>query len=158
MDSHPVSDWVTIRPAGPGDAPRLAVLCEQRWYPTTPDEAGRRLQQLYQDDRHAVYVAELAGEAAEVPVRGAAGWVHVYLSPSLLGELHAEIGGLIVDESCRGRQIGERLLRQAEQWAREHGCQAISVRSNTLRLDAHRFYQRLGYQVIKTQLALRRPL
>jgi GNAT superfamily N-acetyltransferase len=149
---------VTIRPAGSADAPRLAVLCQQLWYPTSPEVVERRLQHLRQDDRHAVYVAELTEGSTEIPFGQVVGWVHVYLSPSLLDDLHAEIGGLVVDESCRGQRIGERLLQQAEQWARERGCQAISVRSNTLRHDAHRFYQRLGYQVTKTQLALRRPL
>jgi len=149
---------VTIRPASPADAPWLAILCEQLWYPTSPEATGQRLHQLQQDDRHAVYVAELADGSTGIPVKEVVGWVHVYLSPSLLGDLHAEIGGLIVDQRWRGQQIGEHLLHQAELWARERGCQAISVRSNTLRHDAHRFYQRLGYQVIKTQLALRRPL
>jgi GNAT superfamily N-acetyltransferase len=49
-------------------------------------------------------------------------------------------------------------LKQAEQWAGERGCCAVSVHSNVIRKDAHRFYERLGYRVVKTQLALRRDL
>jgi GNAT superfamily N-acetyltransferase len=63
-----------------------------------------------------------------------------------------------VDEGYRGQRVGEQLLKKVEQWAGEHGCYAVSVHSNVIRKDAHRFYERLGYQVMKTQLVLRRVL
>ena len=150
----PKSDMaLTIRPACAGDAPRLAVLCGQLWYPTTVEQVERRLEQLQTDEKHCVYVAELPQNGGTV-----VGWIYVYLIYSLLHDPHAEIGGLIVDEGCRGQGIGELLLKQAEQWAGEHGCCAVSVHSNVIRKDAHRFYERLGYQVLKTQLAFRRDV
>jgi len=127
------------------------VLCGQLWYPTNVAKVGQRLQQIQTDGQHCVYVADL-------PDGTVVGWIYVYLIRSLLDDPHAEIGGLIVDEGYRGQKIGERLLKQAEQWAREHGCYAVSVHSNVIRKDAHRFYERLGYRVVKTQLALRRDL
>jgi len=142
---------LSIRPAGTGDSPGLAALCGQLWYPTTVEQVEQRLEQLQTDEQHCVYVAELASGAV-------VGWIYVYLIRSLLDDPQAEIGGLIVDEGCRGQRIGERLLKQAEQWAGEHGCCAVSVRSNVIRKDAHRFYERLGYRVVKTQLALRHDL
>jgi len=142
---------VTIRPARAGDSPRLAVLCEELWYPTSVEEVERRLGQIQMDEEHCVHVAETADGAV-------VGWVYVYLIRSLLHEPHAEIGGLIVAEGYRGQRIGELLLKQAEDWAGERGCCAVSVHSNVIRKDAHRFYERLGYKVIKTQLALRREL
>jgi len=74
----------------------------------------------------------------------------------LLADLGAEIGGLVVEEGWRGSGIGRRLMQQAEQWAQEQGCWAMHVRSNILRERAHRFYERLGYQSIKTQRVFRR--
>jgi len=141
---------LTIRPARAGDAPRLADLCGQLWYPTTVEQVEQRLAQIQAGDHRCVYVAEVDGAVA--------GWIYVYAVHSLLDDPHAEVGGLIVDEACRGQRIGERLLRQAEQWAADRGCCAVSVRSNVIRTDAHRFYQRLGYRVVKSQLALRRDL
>ena len=156
-------DQVTIRPATTDDSPRLAVLCGQLWYSTTEDQVEQRLQQIQTDGQHCVYVAELPSEArpgapAERAGGTVIGWIYVYLIRSLLDDPHAEIGGLIVDEGYRGQRVGERLLKHAEQWAGEHGCCAVSVHSNVIRKDAHRFYERLGYRVLKTQLALRHDL
>lgn len=136
----------TIRPAGPADTARLADLCGQLGYPTAAERVEERLAQIEANERRRVYVAEVGGAVV--------GWVYVYLVPSLLHDPQAEIGGLIVSEGYRGQRIGERLLRQAEQWAGEHGCHAVSVHSNVIRKDAHRFYERLGYRAVKTQLAL----
>ena len=142
---------VRIRPAKADDSPRLAVLCTQLWYPSSVEQVEQRLEQIQKDAQHCVY-------AAELPDGTVAGWIYVYLDPSLLNDPQAEIGGLIVDEGYRGRRIGECLLSEAERWAGEHGCRTVSVRSNVVRKDAHRFYERLGYRVVKTQLALRRDL
>ncbi len=140
---------VTIRPAAPADAAPLARLCSQLGYPTSVGEVQERLDHLQQYPQHRVYVAE--SDAGQV-----VGWVHVYLCPMLLADLGAEIGGLVVEEGWRGSGIGRRLMQQAEQWAQEQGCWAMHVRSNILRERAHRFYERLGYQSIKTQRVFRR--
>jgi GNAT superfamily N-acetyltransferase len=147
----PPGAQVTIRPASADDSPRLAVLCGQLWYPTSVEQVEQRLGGLQEDGQHCVYVAEL-------PSGAVVGWIYVYLIRSLLDDPQTEIGGLIVDEGCRGQRIGERLLKQAERWAGEQGCCAVSVHSNVIRGDAHQFYGRLGYRVLKTQLALRRDL
>jgi GNAT superfamily N-acetyltransferase len=142
---------VTVRPASLNDAERLAVLCGQLGYPSSEEEIRRRLEPIGQDERHAVYVAESPGGQV-------VGWIHAYLRPLLEEDLQAEIGGLVIDEAWRNYGIGQRLLQQAEQWAQEQGCWAVHVRSNIIRERAHRFYQRLGYSSIKTQLSFRKVL
>ncbi len=140
---------VTIRPALPADAAQVAGLCDQLGYPASVGEVQERLSRLRQDRQHMVYVAELASGQV-------VGWVHVYLCPLLIADLGAEIGGLVVDENWRSIGIGLRLLQQAEQWAQQQGCWAVHVRSNVTRERAHRFYERIGYQTIKTQRVFRR--
>lgn len=49
-------------------------------------------------------------------------------------------------------------MERAERWAREQGCWAIYLRSNVVREGAHAFYERLGYERVKMQLALRKAL
>ena len=138
---------VLIRPATPADAGRLAELAGQLGYPTAAHDVARRLAQLHQAGDHTVYVAELEDGTV-------AGWVHVRLHQDLLDEPLAEIGGLVVDELYRGRRVGRQLMERAEQWAREHGCAGVYLRSNVIRHDAHRFYEGLGFRTVKTQLAL----
>jgi GNAT superfamily N-acetyltransferase len=65
---------------------------------------------------------------------------------------------LVVDEACRGQGIGHLLIRQAEQWAWEQGSSTMCVRSNAIRKGAHAFYERAGYENIKTSLTFRKTL
>ena len=142
---------VTIRPARGEDSLRLAELCGQLWYPTSVEQVEQRFEQIRKDALRCVYIAER-------PDGTVVGWIYVYVIHSLLDDPQAEIGGLIVDEGYRGQRIGEQLLREAERWAGEQGCCTVSVHSNVIRKDAHRFYERLGYRAVKTQLALRHEL
>jgi len=63
----------------------------------------------------------------------------------------AEVGGLVVDSRARGKGIGRTLMTAAEAWARERGYTRLMLRSNTIRAEAHRFYQNLGYTIVKSQ-------
>ncbi len=142
---------VRIRRAEPADATALAVLATQLGYPTSREEARRRMCRLAGSSADAVFVAEAAGKKV-------VGWVHVSANHLLESETRAEINGLIVDERCRSAGAGKRLLRQVELWAREHGCAAVNLRSNVIRERAHKFYLRNGYQPYKTQMAFRKKL
>jgi GNAT superfamily N-acetyltransferase len=152
VDSESCGDCqATIRVARVGDAERIARLCRQLGYPVSSEEARRRLERIHQEDRHVVYVAELAdGQLV--------GWVHVYAGFLVVVDLHAEIGGLVVDEGHRGCGIGKLLMRQAEEWARGQGCWTVYLRSNAIRTGAHAFYKRIGYSVIKTSLTFYKAL
>lgn len=141
----------TIRLASPADAENIARLSTQLGYPSTPEQAARRLSAIKHDKDHAVYVAESAD-------RNVVGWVHVHRTRLMESDPEAELGGLIVDENCRRSGVGHMLTERAEQWTREKGLKSIYVRSNILRKDAHAFYLSLGYRLIKTQQAFRKFL
>jgi GNAT superfamily N-acetyltransferase len=142
---------VTIRPFRPGDEERIAELSRQLGYPSTAEDIRRRMEPLLGDADHAVFVADL-------PDLPAAGWVHVFRLATVESDARAEIGGLVVDEACRRSGVGRRLMERAEAWARERNCATVSLRSNVIRDEAHRFYRELGYSVVKTQHAFRKSL
>jgi GNAT superfamily N-acetyltransferase len=142
---------IHIRPANHADAAALAVLSTQLGYPTSEDEARRRLTQIAGNPENLILVAEQ-------PEGRVIGWLNAYLCQLVESDLHAEIGGLVVDEEYRGSGTGRLLMRHAEQWAREKNCRTVSLRSNIIRERAHEFYQRLGYQIVKTQHAFRKIL
>ena len=125
------------------DAPLVAELSTQLGYPTTADEAARRLALLEaRPNEHAALVADDGGRAV--------GWIHVELAVSLATSLGASIGGLVVDEGHRSGGIGAALLAAAEAWARERGAETRVVRTRITRERAHRFYEREGYALAKT--------
>jgi len=86
------------------------------------------------------------------------GWAHAYVCCLVESDTFAELGGLVVDESHRCKGVGGKLLEMVEDWARQKGCGAVSVRSNVIRHQAHKFYAARGYNQIKTQHIFRKAL
>ena len=140
-----------IRHAQPHDAPRLAVLATQLGYPSTEQEMAARLRTIQQDPADAVFVAD-------VPGRGACGFAHMHAGIALESGPRAELVGLVTDASLRSRGLGALLVAEAERWARAKGFSQMCVRCNVVRADAHRFYERLGFQCSKTQKYFRKSL
>lgn len=58
--------------------------------------------------------------------------------------------GLIEDvrvaSDCRSRGIGEQLVRWAMEEARGKGCKLVELLTHRSRVDAQRFYRRLGFE------------
>jgi GNAT superfamily N-acetyltransferase len=142
---------VTIRAPEARDYPRMAELAGQLGYKSTGEDIAKRLASMQNSGEYAVFVAALPG--GEI-----AGWIGVFMYRSIEAEVRAEINGLVVEERARSAGIGRRLLERAEEWARDKGCVAVGVRSNVLREGAHKFYERLGYTVNKTQKSFRKTL
>ena len=119
------------------------------------------LQQLSlnepREDPDALAAYELAFEAIDADPRqtllvcevdgAVAGTAVVVVVPNLshTGRPYAVVENVVVDSACRGRGFGEALMRRAVELAREAGCYKVMLTSNRQRLDAHRFYERLGF-------------
>jgi len=139
-----------IRSARQEDCRDIAHLCGQMGYPTAPEDVARRLRHILQFEHGALFVAEIEG--------GVVGWIQVVTYPLPEMDLHAELGGLVVNEAHRGQGVGSALMVRAEEWARTQGCLEVRIRSNIIRKRAHKFYKQAGYESIKTQYTFRKPL
>ena len=60
--------------------------------------------------------------------------------------VHAWIEDVVVDESVRGRGIGEALSRAGIALAQELGASEVNLTSRPSREAANRLYQRIGFQ------------
>ena len=58
----------------------------------------------------------------------------------------AEIQEMYVDDSYRSREIGKKLMKQLVIFAKSNGAIQVEVTSRAYREDAHRFYQREGFE------------
>lgn len=142
---------VRIRPLRREDAAQLAPLCGQLGYPATTEQVERRLDLALRTSRHG-----LIGAVAEDD--SILGWIHVSATELLVWDPYAEICSLVVDARVRSQRIGRALVAAGEAWALAQGFTIVRVRSNVIRLDAHRFYEQLGYERVKTQHTLAKTL
>ncbi len=93
-----------------------------------------------QDASGAVLVAEVGGEVVGICQ------LIVFRHLQARGGLCAELESVHVHPDHRGRGIGSVLVRDAVARAREMGCYRVQLTSNRARPEAHRFYQRLGFE------------
>ena len=144
----------TIRCAQPDDAAAILRLAAQLGYAIDTAAVDTLISASQEDadqgrtafPASVILVAVLKDGEAEF----VCGWAEVRLERSLLGSW-AEIIGLIVDATVRGRGIGSELVDHAVQWARSHGQTRLRVRTNTRRTRAATFYQGLSFTESKQQ-------
>ena len=65
---------------------------------------------------------------------------------SRAGAARAQIEGVRVAADFRGQRIGEAMMRAAIDRARADGCVLVQLTTDRRRGDAHRFYERLGFE------------
>lgn len=61
------------------------------------------------------------------------------------GATRAHVESVRVSVPERGRGVGTDLMRWVEAWARDRGAALVQLTTDKRRVDAHRFYERLGY-------------
>jgi len=125
------------------DAAAITSLIRQLGYESTEDKTAQRIKNILNNPQHFACVAILENRIV--------GWIHAFISVHLESEAFAEIGGLVVDEGCRGKGIGEKLIEEVSQWARRNNFNKLRVRSNTKRNETHQFYLNRGFVFTKEQ-------
>jgi GNAT superfamily N-acetyltransferase len=141
---------VSIRPATLADADQVARLTSHLGYEVSIEDIADRLSRALARENHLLLIAEIDGMPA--------GWIHVGVADYIETGLFAVINGLVVDRSVRSQGVGRLLLAQAEAWAKERGLTTIRLWSTVSRERAHAFYERYGYQKVKTQYAFAKSL
>jgi len=106
----------------------------------------RELQKLVDSTSSILLIARYPDE--EAPIAGILTLV-IYRVPT---GVRARIEDVVVDESARGRGIGEALVRHALMVAREAGADGVALTSNPKREAANRLYLRMGFKFWETNL------
>jgi GNAT superfamily N-acetyltransferase len=140
-----------IREAQLSDAATISQLTAQLGYAVPVEEIERRIRAIEADQNHAVAVAC-------APDGSVLGWMDLGLTFHLQTGTYCEIGGLVVAESARSNGIGRELVAYAEKWGASKGVKKVLVRSNIKRSDAHRFYLRENYDMVKTSAVFEKKL
>lgn len=155
---HRDADGLVIRPGTEDDLPVVVALLhddglgKSRERPETPlpavyAEGFRRM--LGQGD-NLLLVAELGGAVV--------GCLQLTLihGVSRLGATRAQVEGVRVASAARGRRVGERLMREAMIRSKAKGASLMQLTTDHRRIDAHRFYERLGF--VGSHLGMKKEL
>lgn len=139
-----------IRPVVAEDAAHLVSLVAQLGYPATADFILEKLDQLSATPGTKILVAEQEGQVIGL------------LCFSILPLLHVSeglgrISALVVGSQFKGHGIGKRLVAEAEEFAWENGCARIEITSGEHRVDAHAFYEAVGYTQDSRRFIKHRP-
>lgn len=62
------------------------------------------------------------------------------------GAPEAIVEDVAVHPEAQGQGIGRRMMEHARELAREVGCYKLALSSNQRRVEAHAFYERLGFE------------
>lgn len=138
----------TIREATRDDLPAIVRMLADDPLGATRERAVDPLPRDYVDAFDAIQthtgnrllVAELDGKVV--------GCLQLTFIPGLsrLGLTRAQIESVRIDKSMRGRKLGELMIQDAIERARQRGCGVVQLTTDKAREDAHRFYERLGFE------------
>lgn len=122
------------------DAPAVAALLGELGYPTTPEDAALRIRRINAlDDARLLVAADERGSL-----------LGLVSAQVLGGVMHANepvghITAMVVASRVRRGGVGRALIAAIEGWLRTRGCTKVNVTSKNSRLDAHAFYEGLGF-------------
>ena len=135
---------VTFRDARREDVPAIVALLADDMLgaerEAAADEAYQAaFEQVESDPRSRLIVAEEDGQVA--------GTLQLNMLPGLSrrGMLRAQVEGVRVASTYRGRGVGRAMIEWAIGAAREQGCGLVQLTSDKRRHDAVRFYESLGF-------------
>ena len=139
---------VTIRPARRDDVGAIVAMLaddplgsgRERIEDPLPSSYFRAFEAVEKDPNIQLVVAEQGGAVV--------GCLQLCILPGLSsqGASRALIEDVRVATHCRSRGIGEQLVQWAVAQARASECKLVELLTHNTRVDAQRFYKRLGFQ------------
>jgi predicted N-acetyltransferase YhbS len=138
---------VLIRPAERSDIAAIVALFADDavgGHGDTTDESARpryeaAFGRIAASPNEMLYVADWKGEVV--------GTFQTTLVTTMSGQGSSSltVSAVQTRADLRGHRIGEQMMRFAIEEARAKGARLVQLMSNGKRIDAHRFYERLGF-------------
>ena len=112
----------------------------ERYGDPLPEAYYSAFDLINRDPNHELIVAERNGEVI--------GTLHLMFLPSLSfqGGLRAQIESVRVDRRYQNEGFGSQMMKWTLERAKQRGAHVVQLTTHKSRLDAHRFYERLGFR------------
>ena len=129
------------------DAEAVQRLCNiSLGYSVSIETVMRQIQKLSEDVNHYyIYVYE------DKELQKVVGFVHAEVYESLYSYAGLNILGLAVLPEFQGKGIGKELMHYLEVNAKNDSVSFVRLNSADYRVEAHKFYESIGYVCDKTQ-------
>ena len=129
------------------DAETIQRICNiSLGYSVSIETVMRQIQKLSEDvNHHYVYVYE------DEKLQKVVGFVHAEVYESLYSYSGLNILGLAVLPEFQGKGIGKELMYYLEVNAKNDSVLLVRLNSADYRVEAHKFYESIGYVCDKTQ-------
>lgn len=146
-----------FRRATGADLPAIIALLAADQLGATREDASVPLDACYfsafaaidADPNQCLAVAEQGG--------GVIGTLHLTFIPGLSrkGSWRGQIEAVRIAEAHRGDRLGQAFFEWAIAQCRDRGCSLVQLTTDKTRADAHRFYDRLGFDASHVGYKLR---
>ena len=148
---------VSIRPARREDVPAMIAMladdhlgrARERVEDPLPASYYEAFARVERDPNLTLVVAESEGRVV--------GCLQLAILPGISSQ--GGVRGLLEDvrvaADCRSRGIGERLVQWAIAEAKTRGCNLVELLTHQTRVDAQRFYKRLGFTASHVGMTVR---
>ena len=141
------TESVSIRPARREDVAAIVAMladdhlgsARERVEDPLPASYYEAFSRVERDQNLQLVVAESEGRVV--------GCLQLAILPGLSsqGGMRGLLEDVRVASDCRSRGIGEQLVQWAVTEARAQGCKLVELFTHNTRVDAQRFYKRLGF-------------
>ena len=136
-----------IREIDISDAEEIQKICKiALGYDVDISTVKNQINKLSCDNKHhiiAVYEDD--------NIQKAIGFVHAQVYESVYSDTGLNILGLAVDPKFQGNGVGKKLMYYIEKYALDNNMAFIRLNSANYRLEAHKFYENIGYISDKLQ-------
>jgi GNAT superfamily N-acetyltransferase len=134
----------TIRPVTEKDNEAVQKLFVQLGYQPNLHQVTEMIRFMNPHPDYEVVVMEINGAAV--------GCMTLQVRFRIEEGAFLQIAALVTDQAHRGQGLGKQMLEYAENHARKKNISSVALYTNKKRIDAHRFYQTNGYELLKESL------
>ena len=141
-----------IREINISDAKEIQKICKTSLgYDVDISTVENQIKKLSCDNKnHIIAVYE------DENTKKVIGFVHAQVYESVYSDTGLNILGLAVDPDFRGNGVGKKLIGYIEKYAMDNGISFIRLNSADHRVEAHKFYENIGYKSDKLQKRFRK--